>query len=117
MASLLAVLNFGTVFHLGLMGVRSGFTTLPTPVLGQSIASGVFFLIASLGLYGAFQRGPVRLVAPVIASYPILSVAFAALNGVSVTIWQWGAVLAIVLGVSWVAALSDDSKGDAPPKD
>lgn len=116
MASLLTVLVVGTVFHLGLMGMRGGFTALPAPVLGMSVASGGFFLVASLGLYGAFQRGPVRLVSPLIASYPILSVAFAAFGGATITIWQWIAVLVIVLGVSLVAALSDDSDGDVPPK-
>jgi drug/metabolite transporter (DMT)-like permease len=116
MASLLTVLSAGLVFHLGLMGVSDGFIALPRDALWLSIASGVFFLIASLGLYGAFQRGPVRLVAPIIASYPILSVGWAAARGAQITGFQWSAVIAIVVGVSIVAALSDDSAGDVPPK-
>ena len=107
LASLLTVLVVGSIFHLGLMIMLDGFTALPGPALGLSAISGVFFLIASLGLYGAFQRGPVRLVSPIIASYPILSVAWAALNGVSISPWQWFAVLAIVVGVCVVAALAD----------
>lgn len=116
MASLLTVLVAGTVFHLGLMGWSGGFAPLPGPVLGLAAASGVAFLVASLGLYGAFQRGPVRLVAPIIASFPILSVAWAALRGAEVSAAQWGAVGLVVIGVSLVAALAGDDQGDTPPK-
>ncbi len=116
LASLLTVLVVGLTFHLGLMVVMDGFAPLPAPAMGLSVASGAFFLMASLGLYGAFQRGPVRLVAPIIASYPILSVGWAALSGVPVHPLQWLAVLAIILGVSVVAALADDAATDVPPK-
>lgn len=116
MASLLTVLTAGLVFHLGLMGLTEGFTPLPRDALYLSIASGVMFLIASLGLYGAFQRGPVRLVAPIIAGYPILSVGWAVTHGTEISAQQWGAVIAIIIGVSVVAALSDDGESDIPPK-
>ncbi len=116
LASLLMVLVVGLLFHLGLMVALDGFAPLPMPALGLSVASGAFFLMASLGLYGAFQRGPVRLVAPIIASFPILSVAWAAIAGTPVHPLQWLAVLAIVVGVSVVAALADDDSGATPPK-
>ncbi|MEY1557651.1 EamA family transporter [Yoonia sp. R2331] len=116
LASLLMVLVVGLLFHLGLMVALDGFAALPAPALGLSVLSGGFFLMASLGLYGAFQRGPVRLVAPIIASYPILSVGWAAIGGATIHPLQWLAVLAIVVGVSVVAALADDGTGDVPPK-
>ncbi len=116
MASLMTVLITGTIFHLGIMAVRAGFSAIATPIIGLSTLSGVFFLVASLGLYAAFQRGPVGLVAPIIASYPILSVAWAALGGAQIALWQWCAVIAILVGVSMVAALSDDEAGETPPK-
>jgi drug/metabolite transporter (DMT)-like permease len=56
------------------------------------------------------------LVAPIIASFPILSVAWAAFGGAQIAAWQWVAVVAIIVGVSLVAALSDDSDADVPPK-
>ena len=115
MASLLTVLVIGTVFHLGVMGVQQSALVPKASVLGISTLSGVFFLAASLGLYGAFQRGPVKLASPIIASYPILPIAWAAWNGVSISALQLGAVVLIILGVSLVAALSDDSDGDVPP--
>lgn len=116
LASLLTVLIVGLGFHVSVMVVLDGFHALPREALIYALVSGVLFLVASLGLYGAFQRGPVRLVAPIIASYPILSVGWAAMGGATVTPWQWIAVLVIVLGVSLVAALSDDSAESLPPK-
>ncbi len=116
MASLLAVLIAGTVFQAVIMGATGAFTSVSGAAAGYAALSGVFFLIASLGLYGAFQRGPVRLVSPIIASYPILSVGWAAFSGVSVSLLEWLAVLAIITGVSVVAALSDDSDGEVPSK-
>ncbi|MEM9579223.1 MAG: DMT family transporter [Pseudomonadota bacterium] len=116
MASLLTVLVAGTGFHIILMFSQDAFTPLPSSVARMSALSGTFFLLASLGLYGAFQRGPVRLVAPIIASYPILSVAWAVFQGREVSFFQLLAVLAIIVGVSVVAALSDENQGDMPRK-
>ncbi|AXI47150.1 EamA/RhaT family transporter [Sulfitobacter sp. SK012] len=116
MASLLVVLVAGTLFQMGLMVSTGGFASVSLKSAGLATASGIFFLIASLGLYGAFQRGPVRLVAPIIASYPILSVAWAAASGVSISTLEWLAVLAIIAGVSVVAALADDGETEVPAK-
>ncbi|MDA8746884.1 DMT family transporter [Litoreibacter sp.] len=116
MAALMAVLIAGSALQLGIMGATDAFAPVPRDAVIYAAISGAFFLIASLGLYGAFQRGPVRLVAPVIASYPILSVGWAAANGTPVSVTEWLAVLAIIAGVSIVAVLSDDSDGDVQPK-
>ena len=116
MASLMTVLIAGLVFHLSLMAVQDGFTAISGEALIYAIAAGCCFLLASLGLYGAFQRGPVKLVAPIIASYPVLSVAWAAVSGTPISSLQWLAVIAIAVGVSIVAALSDDSAVDVPSK-
>ena len=43
-----------------------------------SIIYGILFLIATYGLYMAFDRGPVFVAAPIICSYPILSLIYAA---------------------------------------
>ncbi|MCF2869877.1 DMT family transporter [Octadecabacter sp. G9-8] len=108
------VLVTGLVFHLGLMGVTGDIHALSTTAIWLSLGAGVFFVIATFGLYHAFKRGPVRLVAPLIASYPILSVAVATWQGTPISLLQWGAVLAIVIGVGLVAALSDDGEDAAP---
>lgn len=115
-ACLFTVLVTGLVFHLGLMVALNGFHSVPATAIWPSIAAGVFFVIATFGLYAAFQRGPVRLVAPLIAGYPILSVAVAALQGETITALQWLAVVAIVFGVAVVAALSDTGTDATPPR-
>ena len=115
MASLLVVLIFGLLFHIGVMVVEDGFAPLTPQTTWMALVSGTFFLMASLGLYGAFQRGPVKLVAPIIASYPVLSLVWALARGAQITAWQWGAVIAIIVGVSLVAALAQHDDEDNPP--
>lgn len=116
MASLMMVLVAGSLFQIVIMAGSGGFSSVPQAAAGYAALSGAFFLIASLGLYAAFKRGPVRLVAPVIASYPILSVAWAVVSGTPVSAFEWFAVLCIAAGVSIVAGLSDDSAEDIPAK-
>lgn len=116
MASLLTVLISGSVLQAGLMVFTTGLEPISLFSAAYAAAAGVAFLVASLGLYGAFQRGPVRLVAPIIASYPILSVAWAALSGTPISLLQWLAILAIVAGVSLVAILSNDDDATAHPR-
>lgn len=115
MASLLTVLIAGLLFHIGVMVLEDGFTPLTTQTTWMAVLSGVFFLMASLGLYGAFQRGPVKLVAPIIASYPVLSLGWAVMRGAEISAWQWAAVITIVIGVSLVAALAQQDNEESPP--
>ena len=115
-ACIFTVLLTGLVFHLGLTGVTGGFAPLAAEAVWLSLGAGAFFVVATFGLYHAFERGPVRLVAPLIAAYPILSVALAAASGTVITPLQWAAVVSIVSGVAIVAALSDTSTDKAPPK-
>ncbi|MDE0851052.1 DMT family transporter [Yoonia sp.] len=115
-ACVFVVLLTGLIFHGGLITVTGEFHALPARAVWAALGAGVFFVIATLGLYYAFQRGPVRLVAPLIASYPILSVGLAAWQGTPIGVLQWAAVIAIVTGVALVAALSDTTADDTPPK-
>lgn len=114
MASLLVVLIAGSLFQLIYMGATGAFEPVALKPALIAALSGVFFVIAGAALYAAFQRGPVRLVAPIVASYPILSIAWASFTGASVSVLQWGAVLAVILGVSIVAALSNEGEADTP---
>ena len=114
-ACIFIVLLTGLIFHTAFTAVSGEIHTLPMRAIWPSLGAGVFFVIATYGLYYAFKRGPVRLVAPVIAGYPILSVGLAALLGAPTSTTQWGAVVAIVVGVAVVAAMSDSSSDDNPP--
>ena len=114
-ACIITVLTTGLIFHLGLMTFTGGFQPIGSNAIWLSIVAGVLFVIATFGLYAAFQRGPVRVVAPLIAGYPILSVAWAVWMGTEISALQWLAVLAIIVGVAVVAALSDTSTDETPP--
>jgi len=107
MITLLSVLFFGMVFHTLLLIWSGAFAAVPTAAVGLSVMAGVCYLLAAIGLYIAFSRGPVKLVAPIIGSYPIVSLVLASMKGVPSNPAQWGAVLAIMLGVSVVAFSSD----------
>ncbi len=114
MATLLGVLIVGALFQLSVMTVTNTFTALPRDALIYSILAGFAFTLASAGLYGAFQRGPVRVVSPVIGSFPILAVALASVTGSTITPLQWGAVLAVVGGIAIVATFSGEAEEEYP---
>ncbi|MFA3916614.1 EamA family transporter [Ruegeria hyattellae] len=115
-ASLMTVLISGAVLQAGLLATSGGLTSVPGTAIFYAIASGGFYLLAGLSMYAAFQRGPVRLVAPLVASYPILSVVMAIWRGASVDLWHWLAVIAIGVGVSIVAAQSKQEDSVDPPR-
>ena len=114
-ACIFTVILTGLIFHTAATLTTGTVQALPAQAVYLSVGAGISFIIATFGLYYAFERGPVRLVAPLIAGYPILSVGWAALQGNPVSALQWLAVLAIVGGVSCVAALSDTSDEETPP--
>jgi drug/metabolite transporter (DMT)-like permease len=116
MASLLTVLLVGIAFHCTVMVVEGAGVAVSRAAMMYSVGAGLMFLMASIGLYNAFERGPVKLVAPVIASFPILSVTWAMVSGTPVSALEWLAVIAIVGGVSVVAILSDDTDEAVPPR-
>jgi drug/metabolite transporter (DMT)-like permease len=79
-----------------------------------AILSGIAFGITGISFYKALSIGPVRVVAPVVASFPILSVGWATMNGQSVSMWQWLAVIVIVGGVGFVAMSSEGDETREP---
>ena len=77
-----------------------------------AICAGMTFAMACFALYKAFEIGPVRLVSPLIAAYPILSVAFASFAGKAVMLGEWLAVILIIGGVAIVARNSSTSDSE-----
>lgn len=114
--ALLLVLITGLVFQTFVLASSDDLRLPQGPALWLSIGSGAAFLMASLGLYFAFERGPVRLVSPIIGAYPIASLAFAAATGTAISGSQIAAVLLIVAGVGLVASLADTGGDPVPPK-
>ena len=89
---------------------------LPDPeTLALAIASGCTYFGASLALYAAFARAPVKLVAPVIGAYPLPALGYELLRGNPVSGIEWLAAGLIVAGVAVVATQGDsDSQRPHP---
>ncbi|MDZ4096267.1 MAG: DMT family transporter, partial [Paracoccaceae bacterium] len=70
---------------------------------GFALTSGLCFGLANVALYRAFAIGPVRLVAPITGTFPMLSIGITALQGNRPQVWEWLAVLAVLAGIALVA--------------
>ncbi len=108
LGALAVVLGAGCCFSALLSMTMGEVQVLPGRGLLLSALSGLAFVTASLGLYAAFRIGPVRLVAPIIAAYPVLSFTWASFNGASIAVFHWTALLAIAVGVAVVAGSDAD---------
>ena len=118
MTTLLSVLIIGLFFHMGFMAIGTPFAdsaSLSQEAIGLSVIAGLFYLGGAVALYIAFHRGPVKLVAPIIGSYPIASLLLATINGSPSHIFQWLAVLVIVAGVGIVAISGKDEEAEGEP--
>ena len=78
--------------------------------LRAALLSGALFGVAAIAHYRAFGIGPVRLVAPIIGAYPVLSIGLAALRDQPVGALDLAAVGIVIAGVGYVAAGTDDGE-------
>jgi drug/metabolite transporter (DMT)-like permease len=111
-SAMLVVLISGTFFQFVYLTSNSGPLLIEARAIPTTLGSGVAFLVASVGLYKAFEIGPVRLVAPIVASYPVVTLTIAAMGGKPITVFQCLAVLTIISGVSAVAYFSRQINSD-----
>lgn len=117
LAALFVVLLAGAGYQVAWISLGDDWVVPPQNALFFAVAAGIGFLIADLGIYFALQRGPVRIVAPLVASYPVLSLGVAIWQGAEVAIWQWLAVCLIVVGVAATAGLGPrDDTAKIPPR-
>lgn len=105
----------GQIMVIGLTGVPvllvlsgADFSGLSQRGMGFAAAAGLAYVMAYVGLFRAFDLAPARLVSPVLGAYPMLSMLLAMGLGATVTLSDWLAVLAVVLGVALVALLAQD---------
>ena len=103
--ALVTVLGVGAIIVLPIAAWLGNWGDMSGPAYGYSVLSGVTFAGAGYGLYKAFEIGPVRLVAPVIGAFPVLSLAAAGLDGEPVLATQWLAASAVIVGIAVVAVL------------
>ena len=73
------------------------------PGMALSAVHGLSVVVMSVLLYTALARGPISMVAPIVAAHPVLVLAFAYATGARPEPGQWLAMAAIVAGVVWVA--------------
>lgn len=112
--SLIGVLIFGLLAQIILAVFIADLSDIDTRAIWLSVASGVCFCMAGVGHYNAFAKGPVRIVAPLIGTYSVLSFIIASILGAPITILQWTAVLGLVVGIALIARASEEQKNDAP---
>lgn len=112
--ALLMVLLFGAAVLAPFSIVLGDWSRMTLQSYALSAVAGGGYVLGGIGLFNAFAIGPVRLVAPITAAYPVLSVGWAALNGAPVALGQWLAVLAVVAGISAVAIWSADDGHSRP---
>jgi drug/metabolite transporter (DMT)-like permease len=110
----LVVLVSGLMLVAPLALVFGDWQAVSPAVIACAAAAGAIYAGAGYCLYRAFAIGPVRLVAPVIGAYPILSLAWAAAQGNVPLPGQIIAALMVVAGVGAGALLTDEEPGDAP---
>lgn len=100
---LLTVLVAGAVVLAVPTLVLGGWERMTGSAVALSVAAGVVYVVGSGGLYQALHRAPVRIVAPVLGSFPMLSLGIAAAQGRAVAAAEWLAVAAVFAGIAWVA--------------
>jgi drug/metabolite transporter (DMT)-like permease len=105
--ALATVLVIGTIVLVPVALIAGGWQDMTPRAYGFSALSGMCYIFGCIGLYKSFSIGPVRLVAPIMGAYPVLSIAWSALQGQVVPIDQWLAVGAVVAGVAIVSTLTD----------
>lgn len=105
---MLVVLAAGSVALVGPGLIWGDWGQMTGAALANVVAAGFAYVLGMGGLYRAFSIAPVRLVAPILGAFPMISLGFAALGGKAVTGPEVGAVLAIVGGIAIVALTSDE---------
>ena len=84
--------------------LAGGWGAMTGAAIGWAMAAGIAYVAGAAGLYEALGRAPVRLVAPILGSYPMLSLGIAAAGGRAVAAIEWAAVACIVAGIGCAPA-------------
>ena len=110
---MLVVLAAGTVALVGPALIWGEWDQMTGRALAYAVGAGFAYVLGMGGLYRAFSLAPVRLVAPILGAFPMISLGFAAMGGKAVTGLEIAAVLAIVGGIAVVALTSKEGHGAA----
>ncbi len=75
------------------------------------VLNGIATTVMTLLLYQGLARGPIAVVAPIVASHPVLVVAVAVLLGAQPTLLQWLGMAVTIVGVVTVAKFAHEEPG------
>ena len=90
---------FGALFLLFFFFFFTQGISFEIKIIGFSIIYGLLFLSATYCLYKAFDLGPVFVAAPIICSYPILSLLYASILTNPPVLYQWILSLVVIFGI------------------
>jgi drug/metabolite transporter (DMT)-like permease len=116
-----APLTYGFVLLVGALGatlwlLASGAELTWSPLgNGFAVAHGIFVAVMCILLYVALARGPIAVVAPIVAAHPALVLLVNVLAGVRPSALQWTAMIAILGGGIAItrSATSEPDRADA----
>jgi drug/metabolite transporter (DMT)-like permease len=111
---LAAALLAGALANLPLSLAFGDWSAMTGRALAAAAAAGLLYALGGLGLWKAFGLAPLRIVAPVVGAYPMLSLFLGWLRGEAVTPLDAAAVLLIAAGIAWVALRSSAGEAVAP---
>ncbi len=111
-ASMTVVLSVGCVSLL-IASLVSGCLGGTDHQLVEEALAGISFAVATYCLWHAFGCGSVRLVAPIVAAYPVVTLLLAMSSGESIAWIQWLMVLTVIAGVGIVARGESDAASSA----
>lgn len=111
---ILVVMASGSIALIAPVLAFGDWTDVPNKSIGVAVLAGFAFALASGALFRAFSLATTRVVAPIIGAYPVLSLFSAVLQGRSVTLWEWVAVLAVIAGIAVVSMTGQKGDGSKP---
>lgn len=79
---------------------------------GIAIIHGIFVSLMCILLYMGMARGPIAVVAPIVAAHPVLVLGFNTLMGLRPSVVQWAAMAVIIAGGIVIARNSSEAAGE-----
>ncbi|MGI9406026.1 MAG: DMT family transporter [Hyphomicrobiaceae bacterium] len=107
----------GLIGLTALLAWKGSWPELHASHLWLAVLTGTGLALATLWLFEALARGPIALVSPVAASYPVTALLIAVAMGVRPGLIQWLAMFAVIAGVILVARTASGSGHKNLPAD
>jgi len=99
-----ATLTYAAVLLVGAAAASIGLLASGEPIIWSAmgcaiaVAHGVFVAVMCILLYMGMARGPIAVVAPIVAAHPVLVLAVNVTMGVRPSLLQWAAIAGVIVG-------------------